>query len=415
MKKKPLYTTPEDVRRLLTACWPDEYFSLQGVLASGGQADVYQIQSRNGMEALKIINTGIYPDETTRLDRKERAEQEIFYTTQHSGKPFSVLVYDTGKVQTGPDESFCLCGIRMELLVPLETYLASFRHDRTRYIQQVLYCTAQAAEALEALLQSQTLHRDVKPSNLLLRRTGSEMRVVLSDYGLARPDRLMNSVDAVSASGTDQYISPEILYHRRIIENRSDVFALAVTLFHLVCGSDNRFDPVAYAVDWKQYDAPEEILHAILKMGEADPSKRWSSAQATAELHWLYLKTDSDQYCAEIKALLRAISADAPQAQKLLDALPEEDSVCCLLRAGRALHQGNAALARQELTHGVNRHNAAAAYYLAGLVTSRRSQQRLLQFAAVQGFQPAQDALRHRHRPVSKNRRLNALKAALYL
>ena len=64
-----------------------------------------------------------------------------------------MLVYGTGTMQNGPDESFSLRAIRMELLTPLETYLDSFRHDRAQYIRQVLFLMEQAADALEQLRQ----------------------------------------------------------------------------------------------------------------------------------------------------------------------------------------------------------------------------------------------------------------------
>lgn len=409
---KALYTTPEEVRTLLRFCWPEETFALDnGVIASGGQADVYRLHSKNGLEALKIINSGIYSDQHIRLDRKRRAEQEVFYTTKHSGKPFSVLVYGTGTMQNGPDESFSLRAIRMELLTPLETYLDSFRHDRAQYIRQVLFLMEQAADALEQLRQCATLHKDIKENNLLVRQCGSEPKLVLSDYGLARPDRIMNNADIISASGTDQYTAPELLYGRKIIENRSDVFALGVAFFHLVCGNV-RFDPVAYAVDWKKYNVSSDISKVILKMTQSDPAKRCSSAQATAELHRLRLKADPELHRRETRSTLQAITTNAAQMPSLLARLPD-DSAACLLRASAALHQGNTALARQELTHGTNQHSAAAAYYLAGLTASPHTQQHLLKFAAAQGFQPAQAMLRHC--PVSRDCCLSALKAALDL
>ena len=413
MKKKALYTTPEEVRALLRSCWPEETFALDNdVIASGGQADVYRLHSKNGLEALKIINSGIYSDQNIRLDRKRRAEQEVFYTTKHSGKPFSVLVYGTGTMQNGPDESFSLRAIRMELLTPLETYLDSFRHDRAQYIRQVLFLMEQAADALEQLRQCATLHKDIKENNLMVRQCGSEPKLVLSDYGLARPDRNMNSADIISASGTDQYTAPELLYGRKIIENRSDVFALGVAFFHLVYGGNVRFDPVAYAVDWKKYNISSGISKVILKMTQRAPAKRCSSAQAVAELHRLRLKADPELHRREIRSTLQAITTNATQTPSLLARLPD-DSAACLLRASAALHKGNTALARQELTHGTNQHSAAAAYYLAGLTTSPHTQHRLLQFAAAQGFKPAQATLRHC--PISRDCCLNALKAALDL
>lgn len=54
MKKKALYTTPEEVRALLRSCWPEETFALDNdVIASGGQADVYRLHSKTGLRLLK--------------------------------------------------------------------------------------------------------------------------------------------------------------------------------------------------------------------------------------------------------------------------------------------------------------------------------------------------------------------------
>jgi serine/threonine protein kinase/WD40 repeat protein len=97
------------------------------------------------------------------------------------------------------------------------------------YYQAVARLGLQAAEALHHAHTQGVLHRDVKPSNLLLDAGGT---VWVTDFGLAKADDSDDLTDTGDLVGTLRYMAPEQLQGR--CDARSDVYGLGVTLFELL-------------------------------------------------------------------------------------------------------------------------------------------------------------------------------------
>ncbi|HKB39409.1 MAG TPA: serine/threonine-protein kinase, partial [Gemmataceae bacterium] len=90
----------------------------------------------------------------------------------------------------------------------------------------------QAALGLQHALERGLVHRDVKPSNLLL--TASTNVVKVLDLGLAS---LVGAVPAgVLSGGTPDYVAPEQAFNTGRADTRADVYALGCTLYHLLTG-----------------------------------------------------------------------------------------------------------------------------------------------------------------------------------
>ncbi len=90
----------------------------------------------------------------------------------------------------------------------------------------------QAAEALDQAHNQGIVHRDVKPSNLMISREGD---LWVTDFGLARTQRDVSVTASGELLGTLRYMSPEQLRSRTgIVDHRTDIYSLGLTLYELI-------------------------------------------------------------------------------------------------------------------------------------------------------------------------------------
>jgi len=115
-----------------------------------------------------------------------------------------------------------------EAAVPMAT---ATRWGRS-WIEAVCRVVLQVADALDHAHASGIIHRDVKPSNILVRPDGS---AVVTDFGLAREEGLPSLTRTGDFAGTPCYVSPEQAASvRRAIDHRTDVYSLGVTLYEML-------------------------------------------------------------------------------------------------------------------------------------------------------------------------------------
>lgn len=163
------------------------------------------------------------------------------------------------------------------------------------YYRRVAAVGIQAAEALEYAHQNGTLHRDVKPANVVLDQHGI---VWILDFGLAKSghEALTVSGDVV---GTIRYMSPERFEGKA--DARSDTYSLGLTLYELAtlkCAFDaqdrssllkqvtSQDPPSPRSVDGK---IPRDLETIILKSIEREPNQRYQSAAEMADDLRLFL------------------------------------------------------------------------------------------------------------------------------
>jgi hypothetical protein len=105
--------------------------------------------------------------------------------------------------------------------------------DRSVFYRRVAQLGIEAADALQCAHDEGIVHRDIKPANLLLDRRG---KLYIADFGLAQTQSGENLTMSGDVVGTLRYMSPEQLSGRRVVDGRTDVYSLGLTLYEVIAG-----------------------------------------------------------------------------------------------------------------------------------------------------------------------------------
>ena len=160
-------------------------------------------------------------------------------------------------------------------------------------VREVLRIGIQTARGLAAAHAQGLVHRDVKPSNILL-ENGVE-RVKLTDFGLARAVDDASLTQSGVVTGTPQYMSPEQA-RGEPVDHRSDLFSLGSVLYFMCTGhspfragstpavlrrvSDERPRPIREV----NLEVPDWLAAVVDRLHEKDPGDRVASATEVADI-----------------------------------------------------------------------------------------------------------------------------------
>jgi serine/threonine protein kinase/Flp pilus assembly protein TadD len=160
----------------------------------------------------------------------------------------------------------------------------------------------QAAEALEHAHQMGVIHRDIKPGNLLVDGRGD---LWVTDFGLAQVQTDAKLTMTGDLVGTLRYMSPEqALAKRVVIDHRTDVYSLGVTLYELLTlepafgGTDRQelLRQIAFQEPRPPRRlnpaVPSELETVVLKAMAKEPAERYATAQELADDLERFLKDE---------------------------------------------------------------------------------------------------------------------------
>jgi len=212
-------------------------YEIRGLLGKGGMAEVHDglAHGAHGFcRRVAIKRLGADASDDPKLVRMFLDEARIASRMHHAG---IVAVLDYGVAD----------GRAFQVLELVEGWDTSFlakraaaRNERVP-LEVVLHVGIEVAHALAYAHESVdeegrslgVVHRDVKPSNIMISRGGD---VKLGDFGIALARERSSRTTGLIARGTPGFMSPEQLFGG-VVDGRSDVFALACTLHALLAGS----------------------------------------------------------------------------------------------------------------------------------------------------------------------------------
>ncbi|SNS44167.1 serine/threonine-protein kinase [Actinomadura mexicana] len=249
-------------------------------VGEGGFSVVYRAHQErlDRMVALKVLSISAVDDAAMR-----RFQRECKITGRLSGHPNIVTVLDTGTTRSGRP------------YIVMEYFEHGALTDRLARegplaFAEVLRIGVKMAGALAATHETDVLHRDVKPQNVLLSRYGEP---ALADFGIAR---LVDSFDATHTQAfTPHHAAPEVL-EGRPPGIGSDLYSLGSTLYQLLAGRPAFKGPPREGIaplmlrilndpppPIPRPDVPRQVTDVIVRAMAKTPDERFASAVEFAQ------------------------------------------------------------------------------------------------------------------------------------
>jgi eukaryotic-like serine/threonine-protein kinase len=214
----------------------DNKYRIEQLLGRGGMGAVYRARDMrlDRLVAVKVVRPELLEDQDAR--RRFRREAQIVARLQHPG---IVSIFDFGTLSGGG------AYLVMELVRGEDLRRVLHREGRLEPARAVKILAAVCA-AIEAAHVEGILHRDLKPENILL--PGGDIEAKVLDFGVAKlvsevapaeSETARETLAALTVAGTiigtPAYMAPEQL-SASALDPRTDVFALGVIAYEMLCG-----------------------------------------------------------------------------------------------------------------------------------------------------------------------------------
>lgn len=253
-------------------------YRIDSQLGEGGMGTVYKAFDRDldRVVALKLLRQEMVSDSSA----LKRFKQELLLASRISHRNI-LRIHDLGDVG----------GLKFISMayVEGEDLRATLDREGKLAIDKVVDLLRQVCGALEEAHKAGVVHRDLKPHNILVDKSGV---AYISDFGLAKSLEAgaMGMTRSGEYLGTPRYMSPEQV-EGGTIDQRTDIYALGVMLYELVTGDAPFTGDSTLQVMFKRVkerpkdpklrrpDLPTHLSRIILKCMEKDPAHRYQSAR----------------------------------------------------------------------------------------------------------------------------------------
>jgi eukaryotic-like serine/threonine-protein kinase len=250
-------------------------YTLDREIGRGGMGAVWRGTDLTLGRAVALKRIGTAPGGGTPDVRRAEREARLAARLNH---PHVVAVFDLVDEPESGDQWMVMEHVEGTNLAEI------VRANGALHPDQVAPILAQVADALAAAHTAGIVHRDVKPSNILVAPDGN---VKLTDFGIARTEADAALTQTGLVTGSPAYLAPEVA-RGQLATEASDMWSLGATLCHALTGkppyevADNVMGALYRIVN----DDPPRPANAgwlaplLVKSLVKDPAERWSAAQA---------------------------------------------------------------------------------------------------------------------------------------
>ena len=202
-------------------------YRVESLLGRGGMSVVYLAEhvSLGRKVALKVLASPLAHDPSFR-ERFMRESQRAAGLDH----PNVIPIYDAGEVDGGDADGLLYIAMRYVDGPDLRSLL---RREGRLGVGRTLYMLEQVASALDAAHDNDLIHRDVKPSNILIAEPSEH--VYLTDFGVAKQTSAPDLTRTGIFVGTIEYAAPEQI-EGLTLDRRTDVYALGCVLYECLAG-----------------------------------------------------------------------------------------------------------------------------------------------------------------------------------
>lgn len=280
----------------------DGKYEILKLIGKGGMSKVYLAMDKrlNKQWAVKEIEKHGRDKNNAVVVQSAIAEANMIKKLDHPTLPRIVDIIDNGNV----------IHIIMDFIEG-EALSKVLEREGAQSQEQVIEWAKELCEVLQYLhtREPKIIYRDMKPANVMLRPDGS---LKLIDFGIAREYKKQNVEDTVSL-GTKGYAAPEQFGGKGQTDERTDIYCLGVTLYHLITGQNPCEPPYElYPIRHWNPTLSSGLEAIIQKCTQLNPADRY---QSCAELMYALERYEEldESYAAMQKAKLKkfVISASA--------------------------------------------------------------------------------------------------------
>lgn len=243
-------------------------YEIQAVVGEGGFGRVYrawdpELERLVAIKELTAERKAREPAQYANYLERFQLERRVQGQFQH---PHIVSVYDL--VQQDGDEYL------IEEFVAGGTLGALIQQNGTLSPERVVQVGVEMCQAIAVAWEQDVVHRDVKPSNILLTDDG---HAKLTDFGVAQIGQMSQRTQSDSHHpGTPAYMSPEQEQAYGYLDERSDLYALGLVLYEALTGKSFKRERVP--VRQLAPDVPKGLAEVVMRALAHDPADRYQCA-----------------------------------------------------------------------------------------------------------------------------------------